>query len=85
MYQAAYKIGNDKYLVIQESGSEDGFDYSIYRESPTLRLVDGGFLENAGLTAKQALAKILQFHDMSKENLTHVPFDDLMERIWDET
>ena len=76
--EAAYRLKNGDYLYIQTS--ETGYDYTLY--GPDYKELDGGQLDNPGLTLAEAGKEILAIHERpagTMEPLTGDGLDDFLE------
>lgn len=76
--EAAYRLKNGDYLYIQPS--ETGYDYTLY--GPDYKELDGGQLDNPGLSLAEAGKEILAIHELpagAMEPLTGDRMDDFLE------
>ena len=76
--EAAYRLENGDYLYIQTS--ETGYDYTLY--GPDYKELDGGQLDNPGLSLVEAGKEILAIHERpagTMEPLTGDGLDDFLE------
>ena len=76
--EAAYRLKNGDYLYIQTS--ETGYDYTLY--GPDYKELDGGQLDNPGLSLAEAGKEILAIHERpagTMEPLTGDRLDDFLE------
>ena len=76
--EAAYRLKNGDYLYIQTS--ETGYDYTLY--GPDYKELDGGQLDNPGLSLAEAGKEILAIHELpagAMEPLTGDRMDDFLE------
>ena len=76
--EAAYRLENGDYLYIQTS--ETGYDYTLY--DPDYKELDGGQLDNPGLTLAEAGKEILSIHELpagTMEPLTGDRLDGFLE------
>ncbi len=76
--EAAYRLKNGDYLYIQTS--ETGYDYTLY--GPDYKELDGGQLDNPGLSLVEAGKEILAIHERpagTMEPLTGDGLDDFLE------
>ena len=76
--EAAYRLESGDYLYIQTS--ETGYDYTLY--GPDYKELDGGQLDNPGLTLAEAGKEILAIHERPAgtiEPLTGDGLDDFLE------
>ena len=76
--EAAYRLKNGDYLYIQTS--ETGYDYTLY--GPDYKELDGGQLDNPGLSLAEAGKEILAIHELpagTMEPLTGDRLDDFLE------
>ena len=76
--EAAYRLKNGDYLYIQTS--ETGYDYTLY--GPDYKELDGGQLDNPGLSLVEAGKEILAIHEQpagTMEPLTGDGLDDFLE------
>lgn len=76
--EAAYRLESGDYLYIQTS--ETGYDYTLY--GPDYKELDGGQLDNPGLTLAEAGKEILAIHELpagTMEPLTGDGLDDFLE------
>ena len=76
--EAAYRLENGDYLYIQTS--ETGYDYTLY--GPDYKELDGGQLDNPGLSLAEAGKEILAIHELpagTMEPLTGDRLDDFIE------
>ena len=76
--EAAYRLENGDYLYIQTS--ETGYDYTLY--GPDYKELDGGQLDNPGLSLAEAGKEILAIHERpagTMEPLTGDRLDDFLE------
>ena len=76
--EAAYRLKNGDYLYIQTS--ETGYDYTLY--GPDYKELDGGQLDNPGLSLAEAGKEILAIHELpagAMEPLTGDRLDDFLE------
>ena len=76
--EAAYRLKNGDYLYIQTS--ETGYDYTLY--GPDYKELDGGQLDNPGLSLAEAGKEILAIHELpagTMEPLTGDRMDDFLE------
>ena len=76
--EAAYRLENGDYLYIQTS--ETGYDYTLY--GPDYKELDGGQLDNPGLSLAEAGKEILAIHELpagTMEPLTGDRLDDFLE------
>ena len=76
--EAAYRLENGDYLYIQTS--ETGYDYTLY--GPDYKELDGGQLDNPGLSLAEAGKEILAIHELpagAMEPLTGDRMDDFLE------
>ena len=76
--EAAYRLKNGDYLYIQTS--ETGYDYTLY--GPDYKELDGGQLDNPGLSLAEAGKEILAIHERpagTMEPLTGDGLDDFLE------
>ena len=76
--EAAYRLESGDYLYIQTS--ETGYDYTLY--GPDYKELDGGQLDNPGLTLAEAGKEILAIHELpagTMEPLTGDRLDDFLE------
>ena len=76
--EAAYRLESGDYLYIQTS--ETGYDYTLY--GPDYKELDGGQLDNPGLTLAEAGKEILAIHERpagTMEPLTGDRLDDFLE------
>ena len=76
--EAAYRLESGEYLYIQTS--ETGYDYTLY--GPDYKELDGGQLDNPGLTLAEAGKEILAIHERPAgtiEPLTGDGLDDFLE------
>ena len=76
--EAAYRLESGDYLYIQTS--ETGYDYTLY--GPDYKELDGGQLDNPGLSLVEAGKEILALHDLpagAMEPLTGDGLDDFLE------
>ncbi|BFK48209.1 hypothetical protein I310019A7_37560 [Lawsonibacter asaccharolyticus] len=76
--EAAYRLKNGDYLYIQTSGT--GYDYTLY--GPDYKELDGGQLDNPGLSLAEAGKEILAIHELpagAMEPLTGDRMDDFLE------
>ena len=76
--EAAYRLESSDYLYIQTS--ETGYDYTLY--GPDYKELDGGQLDNPGLSLVEAGKEILAIHERpagTMEPLTGDGLDDFLE------
>ena len=76
--EAAYRLESGEYLYIQTS--ETGYDYTLY--DPDYKELDGGQLDNPGLTLAEAGKEILAIHELpagTMEPLTSDRLDGFLE------
>lgn len=76
--EAAYRLESGDYLYIQTS--ETGYDYTLY--DPDYKELDGGQLDNPGLSLVEAGKEILAIHELpagTMEPLTGDRLDDFLE------
>lgn len=76
--EAAYRLKNGDYLYIQTS--ETGYDYTLY--GPDYKELDGGQLDNPGLSLAEAGKEILAIHELpagTMEPLTGDRLDGFLE------
>ena len=76
--EAAYRLESSDYLYIQTS--ETGYDYTLY--GPDYKELDGGQLDNPGLSLAEAGKEILAIHELpagAMEPLTGDRMDDFLE------
>ena len=76
--EAAYRLKNGDYLYIQTS--ETGYDYTLY--GPDYKELDGGQLDNPGLSLAEAGKEILAIHELpagAMEPLTGDRLDGFLE------
>ncbi len=76
--EAAYRLESGDYLYIQTS--ETGYDYTLY--GPDYKELDGGQLDNPGLSLAEAGKEILAIHERpagTMEPLTGGGLDDFLE------
>ena len=76
--EAAYRLESGDYLYIQTS--ETGYDYTLY--GPDYKELDGGQLDNPGLSLVEAGKEILAIHERpagTMEPLTGDRLDDFLE------
>ena len=76
--EAAYRLESGEYLYIQTS--ETGYDYTLY--GPDYKELDGGQLDNPGLSLAEAGKEILAIHERPAgtiEPLTGDGLDDFLE------
>ena len=76
--ETAYRLKNGDYLYIQTS--ETGYDYTLY--GPDYKELDGGQLDNPGLSLAEAGKEILAIHELpagTMEPLTGDRMDDFLE------
>ena len=76
--EAAYRLESGEYLYIQTS--ETGYDYTLY--GPDYKELDGGQLDNPGLSLVEAGKEILAIHERPAgtiEPLTGDGLDDFLE------
>ena len=76
--EAAYRLESSDYLYIQTS--ETGYDYTLY--GPDYKELDGGQLDNPGLSLAEAGKEILAIHERpagTMEPLTGDGLDDFLE------
>ena len=76
--EAAYRLESGDYLHIQTS--ETGYDYTLY--GPDYKELDGGQLDNPGLSLAEAGKEILAIHELpagTMEPLTGDGLDDFLE------
>ena len=76
--EVAYRLKNGDYLYIQTS--ETGYDYTLY--GPDYKELDGGQLDNPGLSLVEAGKEILAIHERpagTMEPLTGDGLDDFLE------
>ena len=76
--EAAYRLESGEYLYIQTS--ETGYDYTLY--GPDYKELDGGQLDNPGLSLAEAGKEILAIHERpagTMEPLTGDRLDDFLE------
>ena len=76
--EAAYRLESGEYLYIQTS--ETGYDYTLY--GPDYKELDGGQLDNPGLSLVEAGKEILAIHERpagTMEPLTGDGLDDFLE------
>ena len=76
--EAAYRLESGDYLYIQTS--ETGYDYTLY--GPDYKELDGGQLDNPGLTLAEAGKEILAIHELpagTMEPLTGDRLDGFLE------
>ena len=76
--EAAYRLESGDYLYIQTS--ETGYDYTLY--GPDYKELDGGQLDNPGLSLAEAGKEILAIHELpagAMEPLTGDRMDDFLE------
>lgn len=73
--EAAWKIGNNKYLAIQVC--DVGYDYSLYDEK--IQGLDGGVLENPKLTMLEAREEILQLLNLKARELRFMDYEQIMD------
>ena len=76
--EAAYRLESGDYLYIQTS--ENGYDYTLY--GPDYKELDGGQLDNPGLSLVEAGKEILAIHERpagTMEPLTGDGLDDFLE------
>ena len=76
--EAAYRLESGDYLYIQTS--ETGYDYTLY--GPDYKELDGGQLDNPGLSLAEAGKEILAIHERpagTMEPLTGDGLDDFLE------
>ena len=76
--EAAYRLESGDYLYIQTS--ETGYDYTLY--GPDYKELDGGQLDNPGLSLVEAGKEILAIHERpagTMEPLTGDGLDDFLE------
>ena len=76
--EAAYRLESGDYLYIQTS--ETGYDYTLY--GPDYKELDGGQLDNPGLSLAEAGKEILAIHELpagTMEPLTGDRLDDFLE------
>ena len=76
--EAAYRLESGDYLYIQTS--ETGYDYTLY--GPDYKELDGGQLDNPGLSLAEAGKEILAIHELpagTMEPLTGDGLDDFLE------
>ena len=76
--EAAYRLESGEYLYIQTS--ETGYDYTLY--GPDYKELDGGQLDNPGLSLAEAGKEILAIHERpagAMEPLTGDRMDDFLE------
>lgn len=76
--EAAYRLENGDYLYIQTS--ETGYDYTLY--GPDYKELDGGQLDNPGLSLAEAGKEILAIHELpagAMEPLTGDRLDGFLE------
>ena len=76
--EAAYRLESGEYLYIQTS--ETGYDYTLY--DPDYKELDGGQLDNPGLTLAEAGKEILAIHELpagTMEPLTGDRLDGFLE------
>ena len=76
--EAAYRLESGDYLYIQTS--ETGYDYTLY--GPDYKELDGGQLDNPGLSLVEAGKEILALHERpagTMEPLTGDGLDDFLE------
>ena len=76
--EAAYRLESGDYLYIQTS--ETGYDYTLY--GPDYKELDGGQLDNPGLTLAEAGKEILAIHELpagAMEPLTGDRLDGFLE------
>ena len=76
--EAAYRLESSDYLYIQTS--ETGYDYTLY--GPDYKELDGGQLDNPGLSLAEAGKEILAIHELpagTMEPLTGDRLDDFLE------
>lgn len=76
--EAAYRLESGEYLYIQ--ASETGYDYTLY--GPDYKELDGGQLDNPGLSLAEAGKEILAIHERpagTMEPLTGDRLDDFLE------
>ena len=76
--EAAYRLESGDYLYIQTS--ETGYDYTLY--GPDYKELDGGQLDNPGLSLAEAGKEILAIHERpagTMEPLTGDRLDDFLE------
>ena len=76
--EAAYRLKNGDYLYIQTSGT--GYDYTLY--GPDYKELDGGQLDNPGLSLAEAGKEILAIHELpagAMEPLTGDRLDGFLE------
>lgn len=78
-HEAAWKIGGDKYLVIQTC--DEGYDYTLLNEC--FVDMDGGVLENPELSMLEARAEILEFLDLAPKELCVMVYDEVMEQCFE--
>lgn len=77
-HEAAYRLENGDYLYIQTS--ETGYDYTLY--GPDYKELDGGQLDNPGLSLAEAGKEILAIHELpagTMEPLTGDRMDGFLE------
>jgi len=76
--EAAYRLESGEYLYIQTS--ETGYDYTLY--GPDYKELDGGQLDNPGLSLAEAGKEILAIHELpagTMEPLTSDRLDGFLE------
>ena len=76
--EAAYRLESGDYLYIQTS--ETGYDYTLY--GPDYKELDGGQLDNPGLSLAEAGKEILAIHELpagTMEPMTGDGLDDFLE------
>ena len=71
--EAAYRLESGEYLYIQTS--ETGYDYTLY--GPDYKELDGGQLDNPGLSLAEAGKEILAIHELSAGTMEPLTGDRL--------
>ena len=71
-----YALDDTAYLHIQVS--EEGYDYTLY-DRQTWREIDGGQLDNPGLSLTAARDEILALHELTPKCVENAPLDILEE------
>lgn len=74
--QAAWQLGHKEFLALQRT--DTGFDYTIYTDS--LRLIDGGQIDDPSLSMKEAREQILESCGFSSRNRFAVSYTVVSEQ-----
>lgn len=74
--QAAWKVGNDRFLAIQTC--DDGYDFTLFDDK--LAEIDGGQLDNPEMSMQEIRTEILEDFKLEKRPLFPTDYDELMDK-----